>query len=106
MAFFSFGRRVKPKKYDYIPQHYDPIKEDLERRLAKYGGGEMTDADLAKERIRGGIRMKARGNKEVLRKGTRAANIRLAITFIIVVAISYYVITSDGFNAFLNRILT
>ena len=66
MAFFSYGKRVKPKKFDYIPMHYDAAKEELESRMAQYGQSDVSDSELAKARIRSGIRLKARGESRSL----------------------------------------
>ena len=106
MAFFSFGKRVKPRKFDYIPMHYDPAKEELEARMAKYGQTEISDSELAKARIRSGIRLKARGNKEVLKTGNRDANIRLFIIIMLLVAASVYFLQSEAFDLFIERLLT
>ena len=106
MSFFSFGRRVKPKKFDYIPMHYDAAKEELEARMAKYGQTEISDTDLAKARIRSGIRMKARGNQDVLKAGKKEANIRLLLIVILLVAASYFFLQSQAFNQFIDRLLT
>lgn len=105
MSFFSFGKRVKPKKFDYIPMHYDAAKEELEARMAKYGETELSDSDLAKARIRSGIRLKARGNQEVLKAGRKEANIRLFIIVILLFGASIYFLQSPSFNIFIERIL-
>ncbi|MDF1695376.1 MAG: hypothetical protein P1U56_06075 [Saprospiraceae bacterium] len=105
MAFFSFGGRVKPKKFDYIPMHYDAAKEELEARLGKYGETEISDSELAKARIKSGIRMKARGNQEVLRTGKKEANIRLFIIMLMLFCASIYFLQSEAFNVFIESIL-
>lgn len=106
MAFFSFGKRVKPKKFDYIPMHYDAAKEELEARMGKYGETEISDSELAKARIKSGIRMKARGNQEALKTGKKEANIRLFIIVLLLAAASYYFLQSEAFNHFIDRLLT
>jgi len=106
MAFFSYGKRVKPKKFDYIPMHYDAAKEELEARMAQYGQTEISDADLAKARIRSGLRVKARGNKEALKTGTKEANIRLFIIIMLLVAASAYFLQSEAFDLFIEGLLT
>ena len=106
MAFFSFGKRVKPKKFDYIPMHYDAAKEELEARMAKYGDKEISDSELAKARIKSGFRLKARGNQEALRSGKKEANIRLFIIILLLVAVSYYFLQSEAFNAFIDSLMT
>lgn len=106
MAFFSFGRRVKPKKFDYIPMHYDAAKEELETRMGEYGKTEISDAELAKARIKSGIRMKARGNQEALKAGKKEANIRLLLIVVLLVAASYYFLQSTAFNVLIDSLLT
>jgi len=106
MAFFSYGKRVKPKKFDYIPMHYDAAKEELEARMAKYGQSDVSDSELAKARIRSGIRLKARGNQEALRAGKKEANIRLFIIMMLLAAASYYFLQSEAFNVFIDSLLT
>lgn len=104
MSFF--GKRVKPKKFDYIPMHYDAAKEELETRMAQYGQSEISDTELAKARIKSGIRLKARGNQEVLKAGKKEANIRLFIIVMLLVAASYYFLQSEAFNELIDRLLT
>lgn len=106
MAFFTFGKRVKPKKFDYIPMHYDAAKEELESRMADYGQSEISDTELAKARIKSGIRMKARGNKEAQRAGNKEANIRLLIIVMLLVGVSIYFLQSEAFNRFIDGLLT
>ena len=105
MAFFSFGKRVKPKKFDYIPMHYDAAQEELEARMQKYGQTEVSDSELAKARIRSGIRLKARGNQEALRAGKKEANIRLFIIILLLFMVSYYFLQSSAFDVFIDRVL-
>lgn len=106
MGFFSFGKRVKPKKFDYIPMHYDPAKEELQARMAKYGQTEVSNKELAKARIKSGIRMKARGNQDALKTGNREANIRLFIIVLMLAGASVYFLQSEAFNVFIDRLLT
>jgi len=106
MAFFSFGKRVKPKKFDYIPMHYDAAKEELEARMRNYGVTKISDSELIKARIKSGIRLKARGNQEALRVGKKEANIRLFIIILLLVGASIYFLQSEAFNQFIDRLLT
>lgn len=106
MAFFSMGGRVKNKRFDYIPQHYDPAVEDLKDRLAKYGNPDISDAELAKARIKTGLRIKARGNKEALKDGNKKSNIRLMLIAISLIFTTLYLLRSDAFFNLIDRILT
>ena len=103
---FGFGGGVKNKKFDYIPQHYDPAAEELRERMSKYGEGtEISDVELAKARIKSGMRMKARGNKDALKEGNKKSNIRLLFVAIFLILMSLYIAQTDGFSQFLDRIL-
>lgn len=105
MGFFSFGKRVKNKRFDYIPQHYNAAEDELKERMAKYGETNISDFDLVKARIKSGLRMKARGNQQLLKEGKKQANIRLLIIVVFLVAFSAYYLQSDSFNLFLERLL-
>ena len=61
MPGFGFGKRPKPRKFDFIPRYYDPDKEELESRLAQYKD-EMNEEERAKHRIRTGLRNKYYGD--------------------------------------------
>lgn len=106
MAFFSFGGRVKNKRFDYIPQHYDPSVEELKARMAKYGNPDITDAELAKARIKTGFRIKARGNKDALKEGNKKSNIRLMLVAVGLIILTVYMLQSDAFFKFIDSILT
>jgi len=106
MGFFSMGKRVKNKRFDYIPQHYDPAEEALRERMAKYGEvADVSDAEIAKARIRSGLRLKARGNQEALKEGKRKSNIRLLLIAILLIIGSLYFMQSDAFFKFIEGLL-
>jgi hypothetical protein len=106
MSFFSIGGRVKNKRFDYIPQHYDPSVEDLKARMVKYGSPDISDAELAKARIKTGFRIKARGNKEALKEGNKKSNIRLLLVAVGLIISSLYMLQSDVFFRFIDGLLT
>jgi hypothetical protein len=106
MAFFSIGGRVKNKRFDYIPQHYDPAVEDLKARMVKYGNPDISDAELAKARIRSGLRVRARGNKDALKEGNKRSNIRLLIVAVGLIISTVFLLQSDAFFKFIDGILT
>lgn len=101
MAFFSFGKRVKNQKFNYIPRHYDPAKEALEDRLRM--ASDETNPEVAKMRIRDGFKRRARGNKELEASLRRSANIRLLVIVVALVALTYYFLNSDGLLQFIQR---
>ena len=101
MAFLSFGKRVKNQKFNYIPRHYDPAKEEMKDRLRM--ASEESNAEISKMRIRDGFRRKARGNKELERTLKRNANIRLLVIVAILIGITYAFMTSDGLMKFIEK---
>lgn len=105
MSFLNFGKRVKNKRFDYIPRYYDPVKEEFRSRLKANDPNTLDDPELAKMRIRSGLRSKARGNVELKQKLQRSANIRLLVIVGLLVAISYYVLTSNAFNVLVESFL-
>ena len=56
MSLFGFNKGAKHRKFDYIPRFYDPAKEELEERLQKYDDKEVDRTELAKTRIKHGLR--------------------------------------------------
>jgi len=101
MGLPSFGKRVKNQKFNYIPRHYDPAKEDLEERLRM--ASPEDSSDLAKMRIKSGFKRKARGNKDLEKSLKRSANIRLVVIIGILIAITYYLLTTDTLTRFITR---
>jgi len=101
MSFFSMGKRVKNQRFNYIPKHYDPAKEDLENRLRM-----LTDEqnpEMAKMRIRSGFKRKARGNKELATKLRRNANIRLMAIIAFLMVVTYFLMKSEAILQFIER---
>jgi len=94
MAGFSFGKRPKPRRFDYIPRYYDAAKEDLHSRLSQTGG-EMTKEDLAKARIKTGLRNKYQGDKAYRSKEVNKSNFRLLYIIIFLVFVTYMILKSD-----------
>jgi len=99
MGFFSFGKRVKNQRFNYIPRHYDPAKEDLEERLRM--ASEESNTEVSKLRIRSGLRQRSRGDKDLEKTLKRSANIRLVVIIGMLIAVSYYLLTSEGITKFI-----
>lgn len=94
---FSMFKKVKNKKFDFIPQHYDPAKEDLENRMSKYRDSELTDADIAKARIQEGFKRRSGGgNAEDKKKLSMQSNIRLVMIIGVLILLTYYFLQSDA----------
>ena len=101
MAFFSFGKRVRNQKFNFIPRHYDPAKEELEDRLRM--ASDESNPEVAKMRIKDGFKRRSRGNKELESSLRRSANIRLLIIIAGLIAVTYYFLNSDGILQFIQR---
>ncbi len=74
----------KHRKFDYIPQHYDQAKEDLESRLAPYQK-ESKDAEMAKAGIKTGFKRRVAKNPSYSSKSMSSTIRLIAIICILVV---------------------
>ena len=61
MPGFGFGKRPKPRRFDYVPRFYDEAKEEMEERMKKYDD-DMSQEEKAKHRISSGLRSKYYGD--------------------------------------------
>jgi len=104
MIKIGFGKRVRPKSFGFIPRFYDPVKEELNERLAKFQ--ETNDAsvqvDHMKSRIKSGMRQKFYGDPNVRSNMERQSNIRLLFIIITLILISYVILKSDRFLSMLD----
>lgn len=104
MIKIGFGKRVRPKSFGFIPRFYDPVKEELKERIAKY---EETDdasvqVDHMKNRIKSGMRQKFYGDPNLRSNVERQSNIRLLFIIITLILISYVIMKSDRFLSLLD----
>ena len=99
MGLFQFGKRIKHRQFEYIPRHYDPDKEELQRRLSRYNRN-AEDVDLSKERIRGGLRRKYRVSNEYSQTIRNRSNKILLFTIAGLLLVTFYFI-----NEYLPRII-
>jgi hypothetical protein len=60
MSLFGFNKRPQHRSFDYVPRFYDKDKEELEKRLQKYKDEGVDPTELAKHRIKSGLRSKYR----------------------------------------------
>ena len=91
MRLFGLGNpRFKHRKFDYIPRHYDPEKEDLERRLSRY---KIVDEEMTKERIKGSFRRKYGQKDEYVSAAQKRSNRIILITLVILIFLTYRLLT-------------
>ncbi|NNE27366.1 MAG: hypothetical protein HKN09_11030 [Saprospiraceae bacterium] len=96
MPGFGFGKRPKPRRFDYIPRFYDEAKEELEDRIKSYSG-ELSEEDKAKHRISSGLRNKYYGDPKYRSRQVNKSNLRLVYIIIILFFVTYLILKSEGF---------
>ena len=94
MPGIGFGKRPKPRKFDFIPRFYDPRKEELQERIGHYNE-EISDEEKAKHRIRSGIRNRYYGDQKYRSDEVKKSNFRLLFIIIILCFITYLILKSD-----------
>ena len=92
MAFFSFGKKIRHRRFDYIPRYYDQDKEELEARLEKYNR-KPGNIELSKQRIRGGFKRKYSVNSDYSKKTVQRSNRILLIVIGVLLMLTYLFIT-------------
>jgi hypothetical protein len=63
MGFLSFFKTPQPRKFEFTPRYYDPIKDEIEQRTAQIRqemglNNAVTDNTLRKERIKMSFRQR------------------------------------------------
>lgn len=101
MGFLS-GNRPKPKPFGFIPRFYDEQKEERENRLKALNNPD--DIDMAKDRIKSGLRATYRGDTEYKKSQTKKANLRLLYIIIVLVLVSYLFLQSTALTNFMEKI--
>ncbi len=81
------------RKFDYIPQHYDPAKEELDARMAPYREG-TKDAELAKAGIKTGFKRRVSKNPTYSSR-SMSSTIRLIVIIVLLVALTIVFLKSS-----------
>jgi len=81
------------RKFDYIPQHYDPAKEELDARMAPYREG-AKNAEMAKAGIKTGFKRRVAKNPSYSTR-SMSSTIRLLIIILLLVAITVLFLQSS-----------
>ena len=76
----------KHRKFDFIPQHYDPAKEELDARMAPYREGSK-DAEMAKAGIKTGFSRRVAKNPSYSSR-SMTSSIRLVLIIAILIALT------------------
>ena len=104
MIKIGFGKRVKPKTFDYIPRFYDPAKEELQERLKKYKDSDSPEVSLEhmKSRIKSGMRLKYYGDPTARSTANRQSNVRLILIMVALFLIAVVLLQSDKILSILD----
>lgn len=74
----------KPKRFAYLPRHYDPVKEDLHSRVAMIKSDLEGSASMSRDRIR-----QAWKTPESRKSANRTSTFRIALIALILFAFFY-----------------
>ena len=102
MLKFGFGKRVKPRKFDFVPRFYDEQQDDLDSRMAKYN--EPSDEDKIKNRIKSGLRQRYMGDNSYRSSEVRRSNFRLLYVFGILIFLCYLILKSNKFTQLIESL--
>jgi hypothetical protein len=92
MGFLSFGKKIKNRRFDYIPRYYDADKEEFEHRMKMYKR-EGSDTELAKEKIKGGFRRSYRVGNSYSQEASKRSNRILLLTIVFLLLMAFYFIS-------------
>jgi hypothetical protein len=93
-------RVPKHQKFKYTPRHYDPKKEDLERRVEMAKGQQGNSPEAAKARIKSQLR-RGRNSNPRLRKQLVFKSNMLLLGIIVVLVIGLFIMI----NVYLPEIM-
>ena len=106
---FSFIKLPQHRKFDITPIYYDAAKEERkerERNIRMELGLNPLDEEEAgqfRNRLKGKMSRRIKGNFEVARSARKKSNIRLVIILIALMALFYYLLHAgyDWYSRFL-----
>ncbi len=105
MSFFGFNKRAKHRRFDFIPRYYDADKEELQNRLKQYEGKELDQTELAKNRIKSGLRTKYRVDEGYKSQQKSKSNRTLLYVIVTLVLITFLILRSDSFKNALTKFM-
>lgn len=103
MVRFTFFKRREPRQFQYMPRHFDPDKEDLERRI-RNAQAELGMVDESGEKIRREINFREQAamswKKPSVKSSNAVASFRLIAILFAICALFYYIYSRiDGLIA-------
>ncbi len=99
-----FFKLPSHQRFQYIPRHYNPEKEELESKLASRQRSKrnLSKAEIAKERISNGLR---RHNSRVNNYSNEVHKANVRILFILIALVILCVIMINRFLPFIELFL-
>lgn len=102
MGFFG-NNRPRHKKFDYLPRYYDPAKEALQERLKTYDPDSKLDpSELAKARIKSGLRAKSGYVEGYRTQEIKKSNYTLLIVIVVLSLLTYLLLSSEKITKILE----
>ena len=92
MSFLRFFKQPKHQQFRYVPRHYDPDKEDLERRLQKARLEQEQTPEAMKSRIASGLRSYRPEDGKLRRQAVVKSNMVIFFIIIILLILTYFFI--------------
>ena len=105
MALFG-NNRPRHKKFGYNPRYYDPAKEALQERIKAYGDNQGIDsAELAKDRIRSGLRSKSGYAEGYRTQEVKKSNTTLLMVIAVLSIVTYLILSSSKISKLLDALV-
>lgn len=82
---------TRHQRYEYKPRYYDPVKEELNERVARAKKAKDGDREAIKQRMVGNMRQQ-RGRRSTATQAVRRSNMMLLGLVVLLAVILYYVI--------------
>lgn len=90
MALLRFFRVPKHRQFEYKPRHWDPDKEEKEKRLQRIREIQESGVEASKTRISGSFRKGYKGNDNYRRSQVVRSNLILVGVIVILLVLSYF----------------
>lgn len=94
MAIFNFFKTAQHQKFNIHTRYYDPVKEDVLKRVEELEGMQGSDTESLKKRM--AYKMKRRGDGELRRtirqKAMRKYFMRMLVLLIVLLLITYLIL--------------
>lgn len=109
MIKFTAFRTQKPRQFEYMPRHYDPERERREERRKELRGSHAQPLPESEYKPGEYVRRSAMGRRGMDRSMSTRHNpkrpLRLVIILVMLIVITWALINSNAFAAFMGRFL-